>query len=106
MVGVPAVEAAERQGAGRPRAPFCLRIDRSHICGDRGDVEALVDVTVAVDVNEFVCVVGPSGCGKSTLLRIIAGLEQPTTGGCGSRCGGIVRRAQWLVVQENGTFHG
>ena len=30
--------------------------------------------------QEFVSLVGPSGCGKSTLLRIIAGLENPTSG--------------------------
>ncbi|WP_164225926.1 ATP-binding cassette domain-containing protein, partial [Stenotrophomonas maltophilia] len=30
--------------------------------------------------GEFVILVGPSGCGKSTLLRMIAGLEEITTG--------------------------
>ena len=30
--------------------------------------------------REFLCVVGPSGCGKSTLVRILAGLEEKTSG--------------------------
>ena len=70
--------------------------------GDRGNVEALRDVTFDVGVNEFVCVVGPSGCGKSTLLRIIAGLETPTTGSV--RFDAVGRARGGLVVQENGTF--
>ena len=37
-----------------------------------------VDLTIAT--NDFITVLGPSGCGKSTLLRIVAGLDQPTTG--------------------------
>ncbi|MEJ8543761.1 ABC transporter ATP-binding protein [Brevibacillus borstelensis] len=41
---------------------------------------ALQHVSFAVSQREFVCLLGPSGCGKSTLLRILAGLEQPTTG--------------------------
>lgn len=45
-----------------------------------GPVRALNDVSLAVAESEFFCLLGPSGCGKSTLLRIIAGLEQPTTG--------------------------
>jgi NitT/TauT family transport system ATP-binding protein len=38
-------------------------------------VNALNDVDLRIEENEFVCVVGPSGCGKTTLLNIIAGLE-------------------------------
>ncbi len=45
-----------------------------------GDVKVIKDVNLAVEDNEFVVFVGPSGCGKSTLLRLIAGLEDLTTG--------------------------
>jgi spermidine/putrescine transport system ATP-binding protein len=38
------------------------------------------DIAVSVRKGEFFSVVGPSGCGKSTTLRLIAGLEQPTSG--------------------------
>ena len=41
---------------------------------------ALQDATLAVDYGEFIALLGPSGCGKSTLLRLIAGLDQPTSG--------------------------
>jgi NitT/TauT family transport system ATP-binding protein len=37
-------------------------------------VQALVDVDLTVDDNEFVTILGPSGCGKTTLLRAVAGL--------------------------------
>ena len=45
-----------------------------------GKVEVLHPLDVAIADGEFVVMVGPSGCGKSTLLRIIAGLEEATTG--------------------------
>ncbi|MFC9999759.1 ABC transporter ATP-binding protein [Nocardia sp. NPDC127526] len=45
-----------------------------------GAVTALEDVTLSVAAGEFVSLIGPSGCGKSTLLRIIADLEQTTSG--------------------------
>ena len=41
---------------------------------------ALGAIDLAVEDNDFLCILGPSGCGKSTLLRIVAGLEEPSTG--------------------------
>jgi NitT/TauT family transport system ATP-binding protein len=48
--------------------------------GTNRQVEALVDIDLAVAPGEFVSLIGPSGCGKSTLLRLIADLIQPTSG--------------------------
>lgn len=45
-----------------------------------GQFIALNDINLNVYAGEFVSLLGPSGCGKTTLLRIIAGLEQQTTG--------------------------
>lgn len=45
-----------------------------------GDVEVLKGIDLEVEDGEFVIFVGPSGCGKSTLLRVIAGLEDATSG--------------------------
>ena len=44
------------------------------------DKLVLKDINVDVEGGEFVCILGQSGCGKSTLLRLIAGLEDCTTG--------------------------
>src|SRR6185312_6634643 len=45
-----------------------------------GSTEVLHGVNVEIDDGEFVILVGPSGCGKSTLLRMIAGLENISSG--------------------------
>ncbi len=47
---------------------------------DGKEMETLHDINLSIRENEFVCFIGPSGCGKTTLLRIIAGLEDPTSG--------------------------
>lgn len=45
-----------------------------------GNVWAIRDITLGIENKEFIVFVGPSGCGKSTTLRIIAGLEEATSG--------------------------
>ena len=45
-----------------------------------GKVHVLKDINLEVEPGEFVVFVGPSGCGKSTLLRVIAGLEDASSG--------------------------
>ncbi|MEI6098667.1 MAG: ABC transporter ATP-binding protein [Alphaproteobacteria bacterium] len=45
-----------------------------------GQVDVIPSLDLTVEDGEFVVFVGPSGCGKSTLLRLIAGLEDTTSG--------------------------
>ena len=45
-----------------------------------GEVEVIPPLDLTIDDGEFVVFVGPSGCGKSTLLRLIAGLEDVSSG--------------------------
>ena len=45
-----------------------------------GKVEVLKGIDLEFPEKEFITLVGPSGCGKTTLLRIIAGLDDPTSG--------------------------
>jgi len=50
------------------------------ICKDFGDVTAIENVSLSVPEGNFTVLLGPSGCGKSTLLRLMAGLDEPTSG--------------------------
>jgi NitT/TauT family transport system ATP-binding protein len=45
-----------------------------------GRVEALSNINLQIAEGEFVSFIGPSGCGKTTMLRVIADLQQPTSG--------------------------
>lgn len=74
-------------------------------------IAALGPMDLSVASGEFVCIVGPSGCGKSTLLRLIAGLEQPTSGTLTCRAvldpaalGEEADRRPTLVFQGDSTF--
>lgn len=44
------------------------------------ETQALKDLNLHIDNQEFVSIVGPSGCGKTTILSLIAGLIKPTSG--------------------------
>ncbi|MEA4882619.1 MAG: sn-glycerol-3-phosphate ABC transporter ATP-binding protein UgpC [Clostridia bacterium] len=55
-----------------------VRLER--VCKKFGNVVAVSDVNLEIHDKEFLVLVGPSGCGKSTTLRMIAGLEEITSG--------------------------
>lgn len=59
-----------------------------NICKNFGSAEILKNIELTIGNGEFMSLVGPSGCGKSTLLRIIAGLENQTSGNVciGDKC--------------------
>jgi NitT/TauT family transport system ATP-binding protein len=78
---------------------------------------ALQPTSLAVADNDFITILGPSGCGKSTLLRIVAGLDEPTSGrvlldgaavaGPGADRGMVFQSYTlfpWLTIRENVCF--
>ena len=84
------------------------RRSRSRICNKvygngSAALVALDDINLRVAPGEFLCIVGPSGCGKSTLLRILAGLDQQTSGRIDvDAAGWAVQNA--MVFQDSGLF--
>jgi len=56
------------------------RVVLENVSKQFGTVQAVRDFNLTVEDKEFAILVGPSGCGKSTALRMVAGLEEPTTG--------------------------
>jgi len=96
-----------------------LHIDKVHKFFGKGAqrVCALHNINFTVHKREFICVIGPSGCGKSTLIRILAGLDQTTTGqvllegkavrGPGKERGMVFQGYTlfpWLTVKKNIMF--
>ncbi len=55
-------------------------VELEHVKKTYGDFVAVHDFTLKVEDGEFVVLVGPSGCGKTTTLRMVAGLEDVTSG--------------------------
>ena len=51
-----------------------------HVTKSFGDFAAVKDLNLQVRDEEFLVLVGPSGCGKTTALRMLAGLEEQTSG--------------------------
>ncbi len=56
------------------------RITLDKVTKSFGEVNVIPPLDLTINDGEFVVFVGPSGCGKSTLLRLIAGLEDVTSG--------------------------
>lgn len=82
-----------------------------------GETVALDQTSFQVQDGEFVTILGPSGCGKSTILRIVAGLEEPSSGkvyldgqeivGPGAERGMVFQSYTlypWLTVEKNIAF--
>ena len=78
---VGAVVGTERIGVPQVRSLVVSpRIEVHRVSKTFGTLDALAPVDLSVDEGETVTLLGPSGCGKTTLLRMIAGLEQPSSG--------------------------
>ena len=75
----PEVEAYFRQLRQRDVVLSVENLGREFETG--GEIfTALQDINFKVRKREFISVIGPSGCGKSTLARLVAGLDEPTSG--------------------------
>ena len=81
------VDRLSDESVGRPSEVVARRAWRPSAAWPRarrevfpGGVKAVDDVSLEIADGEFMVLVGPSGCGKTTLLRMIAGLEQVSSG--------------------------
>ena len=92
-------------------------VTKTYVRPNGQSVAAVENADFVVREGEFLVILGPSGCGKSTLLRIVAGLEQPTSGNvyidairvdAPGRDRGMVFQSYtsfpWLTVEKNIEF--
>jgi NitT/TauT family transport system ATP-binding protein/sulfonate transport system ATP-binding protein len=63
-----------------PSSVLVRELSKVFPAADGASVLAVDRVSLTVDAGEMVALIGPSGCGKTTLLRLMAGLEDPTSG--------------------------
>ena len=102
---------------GLPNQAVRLRHLTKDYDGHNGSLTALDKFSCDIAEGEFAVILGPSGCGKSTVVRIIAGLEQPTSGTVlvngepvvhpGKTCSMVFQSYTsfpWLTVIENISF--
>ncbi|WP_249780036.1 ABC transporter ATP-binding protein [Bradyrhizobium sp. dw_411] len=61
-------------------------------------------MTLDIPAGQFFVIVGPSGCGKTTLLRILAGLDQPSSGTIEISASGQDRPGNAMVFQGDSLF--
>lgn len=72
-----------------------------------GNLEVLSNIDLSIDNGEIVSIVGVSGCGKSTLLKILAGLDNATSGEIvlnGNIRGKELRKKIGMIFQESRLF--
>ncbi|MEW8285201.1 MAG: ABC transporter ATP-binding protein [Candidatus Thiodiazotropha endolucinida] len=55
-------------------------IQHSYVSNEKERLEVLKNISLDLEEGSITAIVGPSGCGKSTLIRLLAGLEEPTSG--------------------------